>query len=170
MSAAQYRPVLTAVQVVPPWTAAALRPLDGSYRTSGIARSVRSKCPRFQGNPGGGWRTAGRRQGKKNKLATAAVRKNGYPVLGYSYLHTALDDHSRLAYTEILADERQDTAAAFLTRAAAWYAELGMTIERVLTDNANCYRSKPWAAACAQLAITPKRTRQIGRASCRERV
>src|SRR5262249_23063029 len=79
--------------------------------------------------------------------------------IGYSCLHTAIDDHSRLAYTEILADERKETAAAFLARAAAWYAAAGITIERVISDNGACYRSGPWARACADLGITPKRTR-----------
>ena len=105
---------------------------------------------------GGGWRVTGRAQGGRNKHATSPGR---HPVLGYGYLHTALDDHSRLAYTEILADERKETAAAFLTRAAAWYATAGITIERVISDNGACYRSRDWAAACAALGITPKRTR-----------
>jgi len=108
---------------------------------------------------GGGWRTAGRRQGNRNKAATTTVRKNRHPVLGYGYLHTALDDYSRVAYTEILADETKATAVAFLTRAHAWYAALGVTIERVISDNGSCYRAADWAAACAALAISPKRTR-----------
>jgi transposase InsO family protein len=105
---------------------------------------------------GGGWRTAGRAQGRRNKHATSPGR---HPALGYGYLHTALDDHSRLAYTEILPDERKDTAAAFLARAHAWYAAAGITIERVISDNGSCYRSRDWAAACAVLGITHKRTR-----------
>jgi transposase InsO family protein len=105
---------------------------------------------------GGGHRTVGRQRGTHNKhLASPGA----HPVIGYGYLHTALDDHSRLAYTEILADERKDTAAAFLARAHAWLDDLGITIERVLTDNGACYRSREWAAACAQLGITHKRTR-----------
>jgi transposase InsO family protein len=108
---------------------------------------------------GGGWRTTGRAQGRKNSRATTGVRKNGHPVLGYGYLHTALDDCSRLAYTEILPDERKDTAAAFLARAHAWYAAAGVAIERVLTDNGACYRSRDWAATCTDLAISHKRTR-----------
>jgi transposase InsO family protein len=105
---------------------------------------------------GGGWRTAGRAQGKRNSQRTSPGR---HRVLGYGFLHTALDDHSRLAYTEILADERKDTAAAFLTRAHAWYAAHAITIERVISDNGNCYRSRDWAATCTALGITPKRTR-----------
>jgi transposase InsO family protein len=108
---------------------------------------------------GGGWRTAGRTQGNRNKAATTTARHGGHPVLGYSYLHSALDDHSRLVYTEILADERKDTATAFLHRAHDWFASHGITIERILSDNGACYRSLPWAAACAQLGITHKRTR-----------
>jgi transposase InsO family protein len=108
---------------------------------------------------GGGWRVAGKARGKRNSLATTTARKRAHPVLGYGYLHTALDDHSRLAYTEILPDERKDTAVAFLARAHAWYAAAGITIERVLSDNGACYRSQPWAQACATLAITTKRTR-----------
>ena len=108
---------------------------------------------------GGGWRVAGKAQGKRNSLAATTAHKGTHPVLGYGYLHTALDDHSRLAYTEILPDERKDTAAAFLARAHAWYAAAGITIERVLSDNGACYRSRPWAQACATLAITPTRTR-----------
>jgi transposase InsO family protein len=110
---------------------------------------------------GGGWRTAGRAQGKQNRAATPGARRDRYgnSQLGYGYLHTVLDDHSRLAYTEILADERKETAAAFLARAAAWYATAGITIERVLTDNGGCYRSRDWAATCADLGIIPKRTR-----------
>jgi transposase InsO family protein len=112
---------------------------------------------------GGGWRVAGRAQGTRNKQAhrdPARRRKaHGRPNLGYGYLHTALDDHSRLAYTEILPDEKRETAAAFLARAHAWYAAAGITIERVLTDNGGCYRSKAWAAACTGLDITHKRTR-----------
>jgi transposase len=108
---------------------------------------------------GGGWRTVGRSQGKRNALASTTLRKGSHPVLGYSYLHTALDDHSRLAYTEILPDERKRTAAAFLHRAHAWYAATGITIERVLSDNGACYRSRDWSAACHDLGITHKRTR-----------
>jgi transposase InsO family protein len=98
-------------------------------------------------------------QGGKNKRATTTARKNGQPVLGYGYLHTALDGHSRLAYTEILPGERKETAAAFLARAAAWYTAAGITIERILPGNGNCYRSGLRAGLCAQLGITHKRTR-----------
>ena len=110
---------------------------------------------------GGGWRVTSRLQGIRNRAATpgAGRVRDGHPGLGYGYLHTALDDHSRLAYTEILADERKDTAAAFLHRAHEWFATAGITIERVLSDNGPCYRSVRWAQACATLDIIHKRTR-----------
>jgi len=111
---------------------------------------------------GGGWRFHGRQKGSHNSQATttpAGRTRYGNPILGYGYLHTALDDYSRLAYTEILPDERKETAAAFLQRAYAWYASHGVTVERVLSDNGSCYRSKMWAATCARLGIVPKRTR-----------
>jgi transposase InsO family protein len=77
----------------------------------------------------------------------------------WSYLHVAIDDHTRLAYAELLKDERGPTCAAFLRRAAAWYAERGITLERVLSDNAKAYHGVYWQAACAQLAIERRYTR-----------
>ena len=75
------------------------------------------------------------------------------------YLHTALDDHSRLAYSEHLNDERGDTAAAFWRRACAWFAAHGVTCEGVITDNGGCYRSRAWHKACKRTATKIKKTR-----------
>ena len=110
---------------------------------------------------GGGWRTQGRAQGKLNRTATPghATDSRGGARLGYAYLHTAIDDHSRLAYTEILADETQPTAAGFWRRAHAWFTTQGVTITRVLTDNGSCYISRLWHTTCAQLGVTVKKTR-----------
>jgi integrase-like protein len=94
---------------------------------------------------GGGWRAVGYAQGKYNARATTPVRHNCHAVIGYSYLHTAIDDHSRLAYSEILADERKETAAAFWHRACAWFTAAGITIERVMTDNGARHRSFAWS-------------------------
>ncbi|MCW2693337.1 MAG: transposase [Mycobacterium sp.] len=85
---------------------------------------------------GGGWRVHGRQ-----------ARPNRHRGRGYVFIHTALDDHSRLAYSELLTDERHDTAAAFWTRANAWFTDRGITVTRVLTDNGACYRSRSFAAA-----------------------
>ncbi|GHB31783.1 hypothetical protein GCM10010346_63920 [Streptomyces chryseus] len=78
---------------------------------------------------------------------------------GYSYLHTAVDDHSRLAYSEILTDEKKETATGFWTRAQAFFTQAGITVERVLTDNGSCYRSRDWRDALAAAGIAHKRTR-----------
>jgi transposase InsO family protein len=108
---------------------------------------------------GGGHRIHGRVLGGRNSRLTTSVRKNSHPVLGYGYVHTALDDHSRLAYSEVLADEQAATAAAFWRRAVIWFLAQGVTVERVLTDNGSCYRSRLWKAACADMDIKHKRTK-----------
>lgn len=82
---------------------------------------------------GGGWKAHGRQMG-----STAAKKR---ARIGYDYIHSLVDDHSRLAYSEVLPDEKGPTCAAFLERAAAYFAEQGITrIERVMTDNAFAYR------------------------------
>ncbi|MFF5075954.1 DDE-type integrase/transposase/recombinase [Actinoplanes sp. NPDC000266] len=108
-----------------------------------------------------GWRTQGRAQGKLNLTATPghATDKFGGARLGYAYLHTALDDHSRLAHTEILTDETKETATGFWRRAHAWFNAQGITISRVLTDNGSCYKSRLWSDTCTQLGVTVKKTR-----------
>ena len=113
---------------------------------------------------GGGWRYVGRRQGGKNRAATVARTgtarsKFGQPLVGTCYLHTVIDDHSRVAYVEAHDDENQQTAAAVLRNAVAWFAERGVTVQRVLSDNGGAYRSHLWRETCDQLGITPKRTR-----------
>jgi transposase InsO family protein len=112
---------------------------------------------------GGGHRVHGRASGSRNSTRSAPVTNNSTSPrakLGYAYLHNAIDDHSRLAYTEILPDETKTTAAAFWARAAAWFASCGIErIERVLTDNGSCYRSRDFAAALIATGTTHKRTR-----------
>jgi transposase InsO family protein len=76
-----------------------------------------------------------------------------------SNLHLAIDDHSRLAYAELLPSESPADCVAFLRRAVAWYADRGIAIERVLSDNGNGYRSHAWAAACAELGLARRYTR-----------
>jgi len=97
----------------------------------------------------GGWRAHGR--------GTDAGRS--HRRAGYRYLHTALDDRSRIVYSETLDDEQGPTAAGFWRRATAWVATLGITCERVITDNGSCNRSREWHAACAQTNTTVKKTR-----------
>ena len=110
---------------------------------------------------GGGHRVLGRAAAQPHRQQAAADRKSIYrnPVRGYAYLHTALDDHSRLAYTEILSDERKETAIAFWQRAHAYFAAAGITVTRVLTDNGSAYRSRDWRHQLARAGIAAKYTR-----------
>ena len=98
---------------------------------------------------GGGHRVLGRAAGRRN---------SGKRGRGYAYLHHALDDHSRLAYSEILGDERKRTAAAFWRRARAWFERRGIRVEAVLTDNGSCYRSGTFAKALGK-RVKHRRTR-----------
>ncbi|MBK9476590.1 MAG: IS481 family transposase [Tetrasphaera sp.] len=110
---------------------------------------------------GGGWRFVGKAQGFRHRAATAGKPKNKFhnPKLGYAHVHTVIDDYSRVGYAEVHDDESAATAIGVLTRAVAWFAALGVTTERVLTDNGSSYRSHAWREACHDLGITPKRTR-----------
>jgi transposase InsO family protein len=113
---------------------------------------------------GGGWRYVGRAQGKRHRAATAnagrATRSARHDVnLGTAFVHTVLDDHSRVAYAEIHDDETAPTAAAVLRRAVAWFNARGVTIERLISDNGSAYKSKLWHQTCRDLRITVKKTR-----------
>jgi transposase-like protein len=108
---------------------------------------------------GGGHRVMDRRTAMDNKIATTGKRKSCKPVIGYSFIHSAVDDHSRLAYSEVLPDERQHTAIAFWQRANAFFAAHGITVERVLTDNGSCYKSKLFTQALAAADIAHKKIR-----------
>jgi transposase InsO family protein len=74
-------------------------------------------------------------------------------------VHTVVDDHSRVAYAEIHGDETAVAAVAVLKRAVSWFAARGVVVERVLSDNGSAYRSHYWRDSCAELGITPKKTR-----------
>ncbi|NEC05216.1 IS481 family transposase, partial [Streptomyces sp. SID7909] len=97
---------------------------------------------------GGGHKALGRQAGRKNRANA-----------GTSFLHNAVDDHSRLAYSEILTDEKKETAVGFWQRAHAYFTAAGVTVQRVLTDNGACYKSHHWRDALAAQGIAHKRTR-----------
>ena len=78
---------------------------------------------------------------------------------GYAYVHTALDDNSRLAYTRIHSDEQAHAATGFWRRAVIWFASHGITVERVLTDNGSCCRSRLRKRTCHDLDVTLKYTK-----------
>lgn len=80
-------------------------------------------------------------------------------LTGWEYVHVAVDDHSRLAYAEVLPNEKAVTAAAFLARTVAFYARYGIRVEGILSDNGSCYRGALHALACRQLGIRHLRTR-----------
>lgn len=78
---------------------------------------------------------------------------------GWEYVHVCIDDFSRVAYAEVLADQQGATAAAFLQRAVRWFRRFGIIVKRVLTDNGGCYKSGLWHVTCRMLAIKVKKTR-----------
>lgn len=140
---------------------AGLGRLDRGDRSSGspeqVVRRYQRETPgelihvdikKLAGIPdGGGWRVHGKRgAGPRQKV-------------GYRYIHTAIDDRTRLAYSEIHNDETGATAAGFWGRAAAFYATAGVDCERVLTDNGGCYRSRLFHDALKATGTSPRRTR-----------
>ena len=96
---------------------------------------------------GGGWKAHGRGQaGRRQRV-------------GYAYIHSAVDDHSRLAYSEVLGDERAVTAVGFWGRAQVWFAEQGVMVAAVLTDNGSAYRSTVFARLCSEFGVRHRFTR-----------
>jgi transposase InsO family protein len=86
-------------------------------------------------------------------------RRDTRPGAGWEHLHVCVDDASRLAYTELLPDERKESAVAFLERALAWFARHGVAAERIMTDNGSAYRSRLFRDACAAAKLRHLRTR-----------
>ena len=100
---------------------------------------------------GGGHKMLGR--------TTETKRRTHRSRGGYSHIHTAIDAYSRLAYSEFAGEENTTNCVAFLDRAVAWFADQGIEIERILTDNGNGYRSIPWRERCTELGIEHTRTK-----------
>jgi transposase InsO family protein len=112
---------------------------------------------------GAGHRVAGHRRSQFK----VGPRRVG--ATGWEFVHVCVDDATRLAYVEVLPDEKGATAAGFLRRAVAWLAGMGVTVERVLSDNGACYRSRAHAQACSELGMRhlftrPYRPRTNGKA------
>ena len=114
------------------------------------------KLGRIQGGAGKRARQT-RRQHYTPRLTDAAGRRRG--TAGWDAVHVAVDDATRLAYAEVLPDEKASTAIAFLTRAVAFFARYGITCERVITDNGSPYRSAAHGVACRVLGLRHLRTR-----------
>jgi transposase InsO family protein len=100
---------------------------------------------------GGGWRLRG--------LASMTEYKDKLPPRGHDYVHVAIDDATRVAYVEVLSDQRGPSCAAFLERSTAFFGSLGVKVERVLTDNALAYRQGLFPATASRLGIALRRTR-----------
>jgi hypothetical protein len=104
---------------------------------------------------GAGHRVTGQRA---SQLANRRARRRGAPK-GWEFVHVCVEDATRLAYVEVLADEQGATAAGFLRRAVVFYRRHGITVERVMSDNGACYRSTIHAFACRLLGLKHLRTR-----------
>jgi transposase InsO family protein len=114
---------------------------------------------------GAGHRVTGHRKSQFERGSSSGRRK----VTGWEFVHVCVDDATRLAYVEVLDDEKGATAAGFLRRAAHWFKGMGITVERVLSDNGSCYRSGVHAEACTELGMRhlftrPYRPRTNGKA------
>ena len=101
---------------------------------------------------------------KLGRFSAEGMRIHGDPSrrtrgLGWEYVHVAIDDHSRIAFSDIFANEQADSAVQFLYRALAYYARLGIRFKAVLTDNGPAYASRRFALACQQLGLKHRRTR-----------
>ena len=95
------------------------------------------------------WRSGHRVTGNRTKDSDGA---------GWEYVHVCVDDYSRVAYAEVLPDERKESAVAFLKRAIQWFRQFGIQVKRVLTDNGSCYKSKLWRETCGNNNIKVKKT------------
>ena len=96
-----------------------------------------------------GHRIAGRQTGAVNR----------HRGIGWEFVHVCIDDASRIAFSQVMKDEKKESAVAFLKAAVAYYASLGVGIERVMTDNGSCYRSKAFARTCKMLGLKHIRTK-----------
>ena len=95
----------------------------------------------------------------KRVLGEQAGRPQRNRRLGWQHLHVAIDDHSRLAYAELLPGQDADSCVRFLERATAWYAAHGVLVERALTDNAKAYHARAWIDSTARLQLERRYTR-----------
>jgi transposase InsO family protein len=114
------------------------------------------KLGRIEGGAGKRWRDRPKQHYNATRTDAAGIRRR---TVGWEYVHVAVDDATRLAYVEVLPDERAKTAVAFLGRAVRFFGRHGIRVERVLTDNGSAYRSTIHALACRILGLKHLRTR-----------
>jgi transposase InsO family protein len=101
----------------------------------------------------------GRIEGVGHRITGQRQHQHRHRGLGWEFVHVAIDDSSRMAYAEVLENERASTASSFLRRAVSWFADKGITVERLLTDNGSCYRANQFANLCQQLSLKHSKTR-----------
>jgi transposase InsO family protein len=135
-------------------------------RRAGVSARPRAKgrrYPRYErARPGELLHIDTKRLGRFHQVGKAILRDGVQrsPRAGWHHLHVAVDDHSRLAYCEVLPGQGAESCCAFLCRAVRWFrARHGIAVERVLTDNGHAYRSHAWRELCAELGVEPRRTR-----------
>ncbi len=101
--------------------------------------------------------------GRFNKIGHRITRdrtgQSNSRGIGWEFVHVSIDDHSRLGFADIMPDEKKQSAVAFLEAAVAWCARLGITVERVMTDNGSCYKSHAFRDACRRLGLKHIRTK-----------
>jgi transposase InsO family protein len=133
------------------------------YERERLGELIHVDVTKFGNIPdGGGWRYTGKQLGFHNRQTTRdriGIKARKYhPKVGTCFVHTVIDDYSRVAYAEIHDDEKAVSAAAVLHRAVAWFADRGVVAERVLSENGSAYKSYLWRDTCAELGITMKKT------------
>lgn len=101
----------------------------------------------------------GRIDGIGHRISGERSSQNRSRGIGWEFVHVAIDGASRLAYTELLNDERKESAVAFTARAIDWFAGYGVTVERIMTDNGSAYRSHAFRDLLCERAVKHKRTR-----------
>lgn len=139
------------------------RPAPVRYEKSAPGQLVHVDIKKLGRIPdGGGWRAHGRGSAQDKAVDRArgrTARKGASPSRGYRYIHHAIDDYSRVVYSEILDDERKETAAGFFQRANAFFEDLGITVGAVMTDNGACYRSRAFNQVLSAAGIKHRYTR-----------
>ena len=139
-------------------------PRDLSAAVCGTSPSSLGRCSRRyeRENPGEMIHIDIKKLGRFSQVGhriTGDPQKGKSRGAGWEFVHVCIDDASRIAFSQILADEKKESAIAFLKAAVAYYASLGVSIARVMTDNGSCYRSKAFAKACRDLGLKHVRTR-----------
>ena len=101
----------------------------------------------------------GKIDGVGHRITGDRTRQSSSRGIGWEAVHVCIDDHSRVAFAQVLPDQKKQSAAAFLRASVAYYASLGVKVARVMTDNGPCYRSVDFKEACAELGLRHKRTK-----------